>query len=209
VLTVTKEIWDRTLPEVQAFILGLLATVDRMQSRIQALEAEVADLKARLNSSNSHKLPSSDPAWVPKPPKPKAGRKRGGQPGHEGKFRALLPPERVDKRIDHFPGHCRFCGDDLAHSPLAAASRRHQVCEIPPVKVTVTEHRMHGRQCQRCRNATFVPAPIGVVVSCFGPNLEAFVATLIGRYRLSRREARQLVMGLTGVAVLLGTCPTS
>ena len=53
-----------------------------LQERIAALEAELA--KAKKNSSNSSKPPSSD---LVKPPKPRREdgqkRQRGGQPGHE------------------------------------------------------------------------------------------------------------------------------
>jgi transposase len=117
------EIWDRTPPEAQALILSLLATVEAMKGEIAALKAEVADLKSRLdqNSSNSHKPPSSDPPSVAKPTKSPTGRKRGGQPGHEGRSRKMLPPERVNERIDYHPDTCRCCGDDLASDPVVTA----------------------------------------------------------------------------------------
>jgi transposase len=60
---------------------------------------EVAELRERLgqNSQNSSKPPSSDPPSVPRPNKHQpSGRKRGGQRGHQGHGRTLLPPEQVD-----------------------------------------------------------------------------------------------------------------
>jgi transposase len=194
------EIWDRVLPEAQALILV-------MQAEIAALRAEVADLKSRLdkNSSNSHKPPSSDSPSFQRPSKKKTGRKRGGQPGHPGYFRALLPPERVDHSFDYFPDACRDCGDSLDGAPIADAPLRHQICEIPPVAVTVTEHRLHRCLCRRCGVVTIAEAPTGVMASCFGPNLEGLVGTLVGRYRLSRRNAQQLIHDITDVRVSLGT----
>jgi len=197
------EIWATVPPAAQALILALLVKV----ARVDALEAEVKDLKARLdkNSSNSHKPPSSDPPSFKRPSKPKSGRKRGGQPGHPGHFRALLPPERVDEPVDYFPAACRDCGDSLAGAPIAGAPFRHQVCEIPPIAVTVIEHRLHRRQCPCCGAVTTAEAPSGVLTSCFGPNLEGLIGTLVGRYRLSRRNAQQLIHDLTDVRVSLGT----
>src|SRR3954453_20896589 len=75
--------------------------------RVAALEQRVRELEARLNqnSSNSSKPPSSDPPSAPgRQPNPPTGRKRGGQPGHEGHRRTRLPPERVDEVVDHVPG---------------------------------------------------------------------------------------------------------
>ena len=67
-----------------------------------ALQERIRDLEARLgqDSSNSSRPPSSDSPHVP--PKQRAvpsGRKRGGQPGHRGSFRALLTVERRRKPL--------------------------------------------------------------------------------------------------------------
>jgi hypothetical protein len=68
--------------------------------RIAALEAELA--KAKKNSSNSSKPPSSD---MVKPPRPSAKdgkkRKRGAQPGHQQHLHPVFPPEAVN----HFEAH--------------------------------------------------------------------------------------------------------
>ena len=76
------------------------------------LHARVRELEARLGqtSSNSSRPPSSDPPQVP--PKREAtpsGRKRGGQPGHRGAFRGLLPVEQVDEVMAVVPEHCQHC----------------------------------------------------------------------------------------------------
>jgi transposase len=78
------------LEEVATLRLGHAA----MRAENAALQDRVRELEARLgeNSSNLSRPPSSDPPLAP--PRPKArplGRKRGGQPGHHGTFRALLP----------------------------------------------------------------------------------------------------------------------
>src|SRR5258708_2111482 len=112
--------------------------------------ARVIELEARLaqNSSNSGKPPSSDPpAERGERPKPKpTGRQRGGQPGHKGHRRELLPAEAVTETEDHFPKSCAACAQDLPRVPCGDPLR-HQVVEIPPPKPDVTEHRLHAVQC--------------------------------------------------------------
>src|ERR1044072_3126598 len=77
-----------------------------------ALHARIRELEARLgqNSSNSSRPPSADQPPAPGLAKaPPNGRKRGGQPGHRGTFRALLPVEQVDEVVAVVPERCRHC----------------------------------------------------------------------------------------------------
>src|SRR3982751_661934 len=81
----------------------------RLQARVEALEAELTALKevvarltqqlaaARKDSSNSSKPPSPDIVKPPKPPPPTGQDQRriGGQPGHPKHERAAFPPESV------------------------------------------------------------------------------------------------------------------
>ncbi len=96
---IPKELWDTIPPAAQA---ALLAVFESLHRRIEDLEREVAELKARLsqNSTNSSKPPSSDPPSVKRaPPKQPTGKKRGGQHGHEAHHRALVPPEKVSESL--------------------------------------------------------------------------------------------------------------
>src|SRR5438045_6330576 len=97
-------------------LLEQLATLRLENATLRAenavLQARVRELEARLgqNSSNSSRPPSSDPPQAPVRPKaPPSGRKRGGQPGHRGAFRALLPVEQVDEVVAVVPERCRQC----------------------------------------------------------------------------------------------------
>src|SRR5947208_12163394 len=89
------------------------ATPATAQALIVALQARIPELEAQLgqNSSNSSRAPASDPPRAPVRPKaPASGRRRGGQPGHRGAYRALLPVEEVDEIIAVVPDNCRHCG---------------------------------------------------------------------------------------------------
>src|SRR5438067_9669104 len=63
---------------------------------------------------------------------------------------------------------------------------------------------MAVRCCPSCGKRTRADLPVGVPRRPFGPRLTAVVALLSGRYRLSRREVRQLLHDLWQVRVSLG-----
>jgi transposase len=92
--------------------VALLLRVGELVEANRRLEARVAELERRLNRSsrNSSLPPSQDPPSAPpRRGEPGSGRARGGQPGHEGKRRPLLPLERVDEVVEHWPACCRAC----------------------------------------------------------------------------------------------------
>ncbi len=198
------ELADLTLPpEIWA------ATPCAAQALIVAQRERIRDLEARLgqDSSNSSRPPSSVPPQAPaRLQAPPSGRKRGGQPGHRGAFRALLPVEQVDAIVAVEPQRCRHCEQPF---PKTAARRRarvwrHQVVELLPLAVRVTEYQMGVRRCAHCGRRTRANLPSGVPRRPFGPRLNAVIALLSGRYRLSRREVRQLVQDLWAVRLSLG-----
>src|SRR5688572_16175697 len=86
-----------------------LAALREQVAQVDDLKAEIAELRERLgqNSSNSSKPPSSDPlSSKAKPPREPKGRKRGGQPGHHGSTRKLVPAEEVDHIFELKPASC-------------------------------------------------------------------------------------------------------
>ena len=188
-----------------------------LEERVRELEARVEQLLDRLraNSSNSSNAPSSDPLRAPnlKPKKP-TGRKPGGQPGHEGHRRTLLPVEQVDHVVHHAPGACAHC-----HAPLpppgdggggtttpAAVRSRHQVAELPPRAVLVTEHQGCAVTCPRCGRVTAEPIPPDVRRSSVGPRLSAALCYLSALVHGSRRAVEDVARELLGCPSLsLGT----
>src|SRR5918998_430198 len=197
----------------QAPLLEELVTLRLENATLRAenavLQQRIHELEARLGqtSSNSSRPPSSDPPYVP--PQRRAapsGRKRGGQPGHRGAYRALLPVEHVDAIVAVVPERCRHCGQPF---PEPAGRRwgrvwRHQVVELLPLTVRVTEYQMAARRCVACGKRTRAGLPAGVPRRPFGVRLTAVIALLSGRYRLSRREVRQLLRDLWSIRLSLG-----
>jgi transposase len=121
--------------------------------------------------------------------------------------RLLVPTERVDRVVDHYPAACGRCGDALTAGPAATVGgpRRHQVTELPVVRAEVTEHRLHRVRCPGCGGETRADLPPDVPTGAFGPRLQATVAVLSGRYRLSRREVASVCADVLGAPVAVGS----
>jgi hypothetical protein len=160
---------------------------ERLEARVERLEEEL-----RKSSRNSSKPPSSDPPKTGQERRAEARakakellrgereqRKAGGQPGHRGSGRKLAPEDQVDEIVDHFPTSCRHCGHGFGSAELRPCSRfgRHQVAELPPIAVRLTEHRTHRLCCPQCKAATTAALPDELKGSAFGPRAQAAVPT--------------------------------
>jgi transposase len=201
--SITAEDWAKTPQSVQELVVVLL-------TRIQTLEVEVAQLRERVNrnSRNSSRPPSSDGPGVASQKggaKPHSGRKRGGQPGHPGSQRKLVPIEQVKAVHDAKPLACQCCGSELSGDD--PAPDRHQVVEIPPVKVEITEYRLHTLTCSICGVSTRAELPAGVPQGDFGPRFQAMTAILSGRYHLSKRDTQGVMDDFFQAEMGLGSIP--
>lgn len=196
---------------------ALLAERDRQlaerDARIAQLEQRVAEFEERLasNSSNSGKPPSSDsPSARAKRRKAasqrrkRSGRKRGGQPGHKGHSRELVPVEEVEAVVPCRPETCRGCGEALPGGLEPVAVHREQVFELPPIKPHVTEYQCERLACPACGTETSGVKPADAPRGGFGPRLTAFVAMLTGVFHLGRRRAVELLRDAVGVRMSLG-----
>jgi transposase len=205
------KLWGALPAEAQTLIQGLQAEVAALQTEKATLHARIRDLEARLgqDSSNSFQPPSSDPpqaeAKGKRHPIP-SGRKRGGQPGHRGASRSLLSVEQVDEVVVVMPAQCHRCQQPFPNTKARRRTRtwRHQVVELLPLAVRVTEYQMEARRCGQCGGRTRAALPAGVPHQPFGPRLTAVVELLSGRYRLSRREVQQVLKDLWNVTLSLG-----
>ena len=189
-------------------VVEVLLAMDR---RIQQLEARVEKLERELKTSsrNSSRPPSSDPPSSSARSKDPSGRKRGAQEGHEGHGRPLLPAWAVDEVVAYWPSRCR-CGHVFAEAEraLVGAPACHQVEELPPINVRVSEHRAQRVRCPSCGRRNRAALPDEVRRSCFGPRLQAAVATLSVRNRVSRDDAVELCEELFGARISSGTVDT-
>ena len=182
-----------------ALVAVLQEQVALLQKRVQTLEAQ-----SKQNSRNSSRPPSSDPPWTPPhPPKPPTGRSPGGQPGHEGTTHQLVCVDQVDDVIAVKPERCEECGHRLSGND--PSPRRHQVTEIPPVHPHIIEYLLHRLTCPKCAHTTMAKLPEGVSWAMMGPALQAMVAYLTGKLRLSKRAAREALEDLFDVSVSTGS----
>ena len=201
-----SELWQQIPAAVQDYIHALEARVTALEAAVQRLEATVQHLTERLqqDSRNSSRPPSTDPPQAPKRARREpSGRRPGGQPGHDGQARALVPVEEVDVVIAVKPERCRRCQYPLQGED--AQPERHQVTEIPPIKPVVTEYQLHQLCCPACGVATRGELPVGVPAGAFGPRVQAITALCTGAYHLSKRTTLSVLEDLFGLPMSLGT----
>lgn len=187
-------------------ILQLVATVEHLTARVEELERKVAQLTR--DSSNSSKPPSSDgPTAKPRARPPMKSKKRnpGGQPGHKGANRDLIPIEEVNEVIPVFPDTCGSCGAlltrDFDHS--TGKYWRHQVIDIPEPKPEVTEYHLRCVQCS-CGAENWAKLP-KQARSGFGPRLTALLGHLTGLHRVTRRGCQEITKTVYDIDISLGS----
>ena len=207
-LPLPQDVWDATPRQAQELIITLIGQVQVLTQQVLNLTARLEALEdqMRANSTNSSKPPSADPPGTLPNRKSKSEKKRGGQIGHPGAHRAMIPSDQADHILRHYPSKCTNCNRGLTSANLTPDSKytRHQVWEIPPVQSEVTEHQLCRCCCPDCGEVTLATLPLGVPTGAFGPRLTALAGLLAGQYRLSLRQCESLLKDGFGVAVSLG-----
>src|SRR5436190_12217235 len=172
-------------PEAQAYLAALEALVAALQAQpgqvqaqvlaqateLEQLRSALSQAQARQHSGTSSRPPSSDPPEAPKrPARAPAGRRRGGQLGHEGHQRALWPTETVAQVVVHRPERCSTCQPPLAPELAAVGEPAHQqIWEIPPVVAPeVVEHQYVTVVCPTCQAPVTAARPPEVPEGQFG-----------------------------------------
>jgi len=184
------------------------AALARVTDELERAQERIAELEARLAQSprNSSRPPSSE--GLDKPPprtrslRNKSGRKPGGQDGHEGT--TLIQSARPDRQVRHEPACCSRCGAGLAGRPVTSVER-HQVFDLPPMRIEVTEHQLIERECG-CGHRTKAAAPGGAEAPVqYGPRIAAIVVYLYMGQFLSKKRTAQALAELFGVPLSSGT----
>jgi transposase len=204
----TRDTRDREAQELER----LREENERLRKQLEEQAKRIAHLERQLalkqqNSTITSKPPSSDGL---------AGRQRerrrrltsrrnaGGQPGHPGHHRALVPVERVDAIVDLAPEACRHCARRLHARHTIGDPRRHQVTELPPIAAHITEYRCHRRQCPDCGTITVAPLP-DEDANQFGPQLTALIAYLTVVCRMPRLVVQRFLAGALQMPISLGS----
>lgn len=185
---------------------------ERLREQLAEQAKRIADLEHQLalrqqNSTTTSKPPSSDGlagGQRERGRRIKSRRKAGGQPGHPGHHRPLVPLERVQVIVDLVPDACRECAHSLRARHDVGEPRRHQVTELPPIEAHVTEYRCHRRRCPACGMTTLAPLP-DELAGQFGPQLTALIAYLTVVCRLPRLVVQRLLEGALQIPMSLGS----
>ena len=204
----TRDTRDREPQEIER----LREENERLRKQLEEQAKRIADLERQLalrqqNSTTTSKPPSSDGLAGQQRARGRrvtSRRTAGGQPGHPGHHRELVPPERVDALVDLVPDTCRHCAHRLSARHGVGAPRRHQVTELPPMAAHITEYRCHRRQCPDCGTITRAPLP-DEHVNQFGPQLTALIAYLTVVCRMPRLVVQRFLDGALQIPISLGS----
>ena len=199
----------------------LLASIRRLEARVAAQDAKIAELKAsnvakdkrieeleaqiaklKKNSSTSSKPPSSD---IVKPPrKGKRGkRKIGGQPEHTKHERPPFAADQVDEVHEHGLDGCPDCGGPLELTD--DVPRVVQQAELIEKLVRVEEHRGSVYWCPKCQMRHTAPLPAEIEKGgLVGPRLTAVVAYLKGGCHASFSTIRKYLRDVVKIKISRG-----
>jgi len=181
-----------TVQTQQKEISELKAVVQRQAERIAELEEEVARLRGGRTPGQLCVKPSA------------AKKDKGPRKKRKHSFsRHALSATRVEY---HAMEECPNCSGKLTGGSV---KWRHQVVDVPPVKVTVTDHLFIERRCGAC-NRRWTPDPSVVLADMVigrktvGIGLMSLVAHLKTVCRVPIRQIQKLLKALFGVQISAG-----
>lgn len=137
----------------------------------------LAEKAEKYDQLQGQVTPTTPSGMIPPYLKPKPTKRRkvpGRKKGHEGVCR--LRPEDVDDVKDHTLERCPDC-----QTPLKEPTRKYSryTEDIPPIeKPKVTEHRVHGYWCPKCKKTVFAPVTAALPNANIGLRLVVFTAWL-------------------------------
>jgi hypothetical protein len=201
------------LAERDAEVAALRAELDTDRELIRRLGLRLAELERRLDMDSSDSgTPSSKERIGAKEARRarqqsererSKDRKRGGQPGHQGKGLKRDPDPGESKDVPP-PAECRSCRAPLDGAD-AAEPRWAQVVDVEFVR-KVTEWALPGLSCPCCGAVTFAEPPPGAHQGSvsYGPALNAAAVLLSCYGNVPPERAAQVIGMLLGVPVSAG-----
>lgn len=177
--------------------------IKKLDKRIAELEIALA--KAKRNSTNSSKPPSSDIVKPPSDSDERSNGKRhiGAQPGHPKHQRQPFPPEAITQTHDYRLDNCPSCGGPLAEG--SAAPRIIQQVEIIETPLRIEEHRGLAFWCPKCREIHYAPIPVEVEKGGLcGVRLTTLVAYMKGCCHASFSTIRKFLRDVAGLKISRG-----
>ncbi len=204
-------------PALLELLKELIGIIGRQQQEIAGLQQEIAELQREvkrlrdqlhLDSHNSSYPPSTDKSRTKSGKKVNSlrkstGKKPGGQENHPGTTLRMVPSP--DKVISHEVEACSHCGYDLSSTPVAGIERR-QVFDIPPLKLSVTEHQAEVKTCPLCHTLSRGSFPEGVTqVVQYGERVKSMMVYLNQYQLLPYERVTELFQDLLGQSISQGT----
>jgi transposase len=189
---------EKRLADTEQRLTEAERTIDKLEHQL-ALR--------RQNSTTTSKPPSSDGlagAQRVRGRRKKSRRAAGGQPGHPGHGRPVVPAERVNAVVDLFPSACGQCQLPLPAGRSVGVPSRYQVTEVPAIAAHITEYRRHHTTCPDCGHVTAAALP-SEVTGQFGPQLTALMAYLTVVCRLPRRLVWRLLEDVLHISLSVGS----
>jgi transposase len=191
----------------------LQAQVEAVLERERRLGLRVAELERRLSMDSTDSGTPSSKERIGAKEARKArqqsererskDRKRGGQPGHQGKG-LKRDPDPGERETADPPAECRSC-----HAALDGAEpadpRWAQVIDVEILR-KVTEYLLPGLACACCGTVTFAEPPPGLHAGAvsYGPVLNAAAVLLSAYGNVPSERSAQLIGMLLGTDVSAG-----
>ena len=196
------------LVDKDAIVTALMARIEVLLSRIEALTAtnarlvgRIAELEAKLDqppkTPNNSSLPPSKGQKASETSKPKPK----GNP-HAGSHRALHP--HPTRRHPVFACRCQGCGADVSRVPQSPCETYDRI-EIPRIEPDVTQVSLYGGVCPGCSRRFKAEPPEGLEPgSPFGPNLRAFAIYLRSVQNIPLARLSDVFRDLLGLEISEG-----
>ena len=204
---------DEQIAVLTASLEAALAALEGEREVRRRLELRLAEVERRLSmDSTDSGTPSSKERIGAKEERRarqesererRKDRRRGGQPGHQGKG-LRRDPDPDDTKTADPPAECRSCRASLDGAE-AGGSRWAQVIDAEIIR-KATEYLLPGLLCRCCGTVTFAEPPAGAHQGSvsYGPVLNAAAVLLACYGNVPPERSSQLIGMLLGIPVSAG-----